>query len=67
MSRVVRDYGCGVIASGFTVKALTEALRGLDAERIEALKAGADRAARELNAEANREVVLRLVDEALAR
>ena len=66
MARIVREFDCGVVAPDFTLAALVETIRELSAPRIAALKQGADRAAAVHNAENNRDVVLRMVDDALA-
>jgi hypothetical protein len=65
MERIVREFDCGAVASAFTVEALTTTLRQLTSERIPGLKRGAGRAAQVHCAEANAEIVLDLVDEAL--
>ena len=65
MARIVREFDCGVVAPDFTVPALVRTIGELTAERIAALKRGADRAAAVHNAESNRDVVLRVVDDAL--
>lgn len=65
MARIIRDNDCGVVADDFTPTAFASALRDLTAERITSLKASADRAARVLNAESNRDTVISLVDRVL--
>lgn len=64
MARLVRDHGCGVVASDFSPRAFAAALAGLDHERINALKARAHEAAHALSSERNmvslREMVARL-------
>jgi hypothetical protein len=67
MAGIVREFGCGVVADGFTLDALVAALRELTPERIAAMKEGAGRAAEVHSAERNRDTLLALVDEALAR
>jgi hypothetical protein len=66
MERIVREFDCGAVAPGFTLDALVETLRSLTPDRIAELKQGADRAADVHSAERNRDVVLELVEEALA-
>lgn len=66
MARVVRRYECGLVASEFSAAALANALRSLTPERIQTLKARADEAADDLNAERNSAVLLALVERALA-
>jgi hypothetical protein len=65
MAGIVREFGAGVVAGGFTVDALVAALRELTPERIAAMKEGAGRAAEVHNAERNRDVLLGLVEDAL--
>jgi hypothetical protein len=65
MAGIVREFGAGVVAGGFTVDALVAALRELTPERIAAMKQGAGRAAEVHNAERNRDVLLGLVEDAL--
>lgn len=65
MARVVSSHGCGVIAEDPTPASLARALRGLTPERIAKLKLGSHRAARELTAERNRDIVLGLVRDVL--
>ncbi|MBN1528522.1 MAG: hypothetical protein JW895_05645 [Thermoleophilaceae bacterium] len=67
MAGIVREFDAGVVADGFTVDALVAALRQLTPERIAAMKAGAGRAAAVHNAERNRDTLLGLAEEALAR
>ena len=67
MAGIVREFGCGVVADGFTLDALVTALEGLTPEGIAAMKAGAGRAAEVHSAERNRDTLLALVEEALAR
>ena len=67
MTRIVRDFDCGVVAADFTAREFERALRALTPERIRAMKAGADRAAEVHNAERNRDLVLELVEAGLAQ
>jgi hypothetical protein len=66
MARVVRSYGCGVVASDFTPEALAAALNGLDATQIAAFKQASHAAAAELSSERTVEVILNGIDAALA-
>ena len=66
MARIVHEFDCGVVATGFTLDALERTLRTLTPERIRDMKAGADRAAAAHSAERNRDVVLELVEAGLA-
>jgi hypothetical protein len=66
MAAIVREFGCGVVAEGFSLDALVAALRELTPERITAMKEGAGRAAAVHSAERNRATLLALVEEALA-
>lgn len=67
MARIVHDHDCGVVANDFTPQALAEALMDLTPDHISMYKRHSDLAAHELNAERNRETVVKLVDGALAR
>jgi glycosyltransferase involved in cell wall biosynthesis len=65
MARLVERYGCGVVARDFEPQSLADALNALGDDDITALKARTAEAARDLSLEANRDVVLELVDRAL--
>jgi glycosyltransferase involved in cell wall biosynthesis len=67
MATLVRQFGCGVVADDFDPKTMAAAINALDAATIEALKRASHAAARELCAERNSELVLAVVDAALAR
>jgi glycosyltransferase involved in cell wall biosynthesis len=67
MARIVREYGCGIVADDFRPEALAAALNALDDAAIAAFKAASDRAAGVLCAEQNEEVILRAVETALVR
>ncbi len=67
MARLVRRYGCGVVADDFEPETLAAALNALDGDAIASFKQASDAAARELNAERNAELVIATVDEALTR
>ena len=51
MERLLHQYSLGVVATDFSVEALTTVFRELDPEQIEAFKAAAHRAARALSSE----------------
>lgn len=65
MARIVREFGCGVVADDFEPGSLAGLLNGLTAADIDRLKAGSDRAARVHNAESNAETLRRIVSSAL--
>jgi Glycosyltransferase Family 4 len=65
MAAVVREYGCGVIAPDFTPEAMAKVLNALDTASIETFKWASHRAAPELCAERNADLVLGAVDTAL--
>jgi glycosyl transferase family 4 len=67
MARLVRRYGCGVVAGDFTPEALAAEINRLDAAQIAAFKQGSHAAAAELSAEPQTATVLRLVERALDR
>lgn len=67
MARVVRENDCGIVATDFTPDALAAALQGLDRQAIRYYKHRSHAIARELSADTNRETILRLVAQALAR
>lgn len=67
MSRLVRAWKCGLIADDFTPSSLAVTLGSLTPDRIMAFKNNAHRAAVELTAERNRDVVLDVLDRAMAR
>lgn len=52
MARYVSAHGVGIVTSGFTIDALTEALDSLTPDGVRSLKAAAHAAARDLSAEA---------------
>jgi glycosyltransferase involved in cell wall biosynthesis len=66
MARVVTDWECGVISESFTSESFAAALNRLTVERVEHMKLGADRAARVLNADSNRDTVVALLSRAIA-
>jgi glycosyltransferase involved in cell wall biosynthesis len=65
MARVVREWGCGVVAGDFSPEALAAALSDLDPGRIAELKARSHAAADALSAERNAERLVEVVEGAL--
>ena len=67
MARIVREFGCGVVADDFAPASLARALNQLSPTDIDRMKAGSDRAARvhtaENNAEKLRQVVASMLKE----
>jgi Glycosyltransferase Family 4 len=66
MARLVRQYGCGVVATDFTPESLAGAINKLDAAQIAAFKQASHRAAAELSAEHEAESVRAVVEAAVA-
>jgi hypothetical protein len=67
MARLVRQYGCGIVADGFAAEAVAAALNTLDASSIAAFKAASHAAANVLCAEKNTEILLNVVEQAMAQ
>jgi glycosyltransferase involved in cell wall biosynthesis len=65
MTRILRHWDCGIVASDYTPDALAAAIAETTRARLAELKRNSDRAAHELCAERNREVVLDVVRRAL--
>jgi glycosyltransferase involved in cell wall biosynthesis len=65
MARLVRRYGCGIVADDFAPETLAAALNALDAPSIAAFKRASHAAANDLCAERNAELVLHAVEVAL--
>ena len=61
MARITRKFGLGVVASDFKPESLARMLNDLTAEQVWQFKLNADRHARELSAETNRERLLAVV------
>lgn len=61
MSEIVEQYDNGVITAGWETADLVQTLRALTPQRVRELKAGSDRAARDLSAEHEREQFMRAV------
>jgi hypothetical protein len=66
MASIVNRYGCGIVAADFSAETLGSAINALDVSSIAAFKQAAHVAASELSAEANSDVLLRAVDDALS-
>jgi hypothetical protein len=66
MTRIVREWDCGIVADDYTPAALAEGIAGITRERLAELKENVDRAAQELCAERNEGIVLDVVARALA-
>lgn len=67
MARIVREFGCGVVAEDFSPRSLARLLKNLTAEDIDRMKTGSDRAAHvhtaEKNAEKLREIAASVLKE----
>lgn len=66
MAAIVNEWGCGVVSEDFTPQALAAALSTLTRPTVARMKANADRAARVLTAERNRDTVRDMVYSAVA-
>ncbi len=67
MAGIVRQFDCGVVGQTFEPKSLAKVLNASSAQRIDEMKRGAERAAATLNADANEEHFLSLVETLLER
>jgi hypothetical protein len=65
MAAIVREWDCGVVSDDFTPGSFAAALGTLDVSAVSRMKSNADRAARVLNADNNRDVVRELVRQAI--
>jgi hypothetical protein len=65
MAEIVNRYGNGVVSEDFTSKGLAEKLNRLTRKEIEDFKRQSGLAARDFNAEKNKEVLLKIVADAL--
>ena len=65
MARLVRQYGCGVIADDFTPEALAASLNRLTGADIDRLKQASHAAARELCFEKSAPILLGMIDRVL--
>jgi len=61
MSRIVREFDCGVISDRFELVAMAESLNKLDANRIREFKNNSDKAARQLNWGEEGKILQRLI------
>jgi glycosyltransferase involved in cell wall biosynthesis len=66
MAAIVREWDCGVVSESFAPADLAVALDGLRTDDVSRMKRNADRAARVLTADTNRDTVLRLVGRAIS-
>lgn len=66
MVKVVDEWDCGVVSSSFAPEAFAESLGRLTIAEIERMKCNSDRAAHVLTADKNREVLVSLVQLAIA-
>lgn len=67
MARIVREFGCGVVADDFRPESLARALSTLSAESLARMKSGARSAAQVHNAGANGEKLRGLIAAMLAK
>lgn len=65
MARIVREFGCGIVADDFAPSSLARVLNQLTSPDIDRMKSGSDRAARVYTAENNAERMRRIVDSVL--
>lgn len=65
MAEIVWEWDCGVVSADFTPAAFAAALSELTVAKVERMKKNADRAARVLTADANRDKVISLVEQAM--
>jgi glycosyltransferase involved in cell wall biosynthesis len=65
MARIVREFGCGIVADDFAPSSLARVLNQLTPPDIDRMKSGSDRAARVHTAENNAERMRRIVDSVL--
>lgn len=62
MTAIVNKYDCGIIAEDFSPKKMATCLERLDYKKLNYYKRNADRAARELNAENNKSILLEIMN-----
>lgn len=60
IKKVVEEYDCGIVAEDFSIDSMAQALSNLQGDRLFEFKINADRAARSLSADRNRDMLLRL-------
>lgn len=65
MVKLVKEFGCGVVAESFSITAMANSLNSLTAASIDKGKQRSDRAARELCFEKEREKMVALLDRLL--
>lgn len=65
MSAVVSKYGCGIISDAFSPRSIAAQLNALDKPSIENFKQMSDRAAKELCAETNQQLIREIVSQAM--
>jgi hypothetical protein len=65
MAALVREYDCGLVAADFSPQTMAKCLLELDHEKLLYYKRNSDRAARQLNADNNRLIVIDLVKQVL--
>ena len=51
MAFIVNQYGCGIVASSFTVESMADSMNQLTSDHIDVMKKNADKAAKLLNYE----------------
>jgi len=65
MAAIVKEYDCGIVAADFSPKTMAACLLEVEHEQLLNYKRNSDRAARQLNAENNQAIMLKLVKEVL--
>ena len=65
MARIVNDYDCGVVSENFTIESLAEKMNKLSEVDIMRFKNNAHQAARELSAENNKRILLKIIQDIL--
>ncbi|MGP8329821.1 MAG: hypothetical protein ACT6FF_05840 [Methanosarcinaceae archaeon] len=63
MQKIVNQYDCGIISKDFEPRSLAKELNKLTPEKLAYYKEQSHKAAQELNADVNKERILRLIDE----
>ncbi|GHN01471.1 hypothetical protein WSM22_29600 [Cytophagales bacterium WSM2-2] len=61
MRKITDQYKIGVVSGDFSAKSLAEKISALTAEEIDSFKQNTERAAKELNAEKNKEIFVHLI------
>ena len=63
MKELIENFGCGIVASGFTVADMAYALNALSANQIDQMKGNSQKAAKVLNFDVEKEILIeRLYD-----